>query len=341
MDNVPLHAQKSKPIPETTFIYALKDPETHLIRYVGKANDPQIRLRKHLKEKYKSIKNSWLQSLKAKGLIPELMILEEVPVSQWQEQERYWIAYGREQGWLLVNGTDGGDGVHGWKPTEERRAQLREAMRGNQYGKGHKLTSEQKARQSAALKGHPVSPEAAEKIAASKRGKPRSPETIARVSASLTGRKLNEATVAKMRGRTISEVHRAKISAIHKGKTISEKTRAKLRGRPVSQKTRDKISLANTGHKQTEEQKQANRDRAINLGLRPPSRKGIPMPPEAIAKRKATLLTKNQAEIEAKVVLGNAIRVDHTSGMIYRELVEKYGISKTQVARVVRGEAWK
>lgn len=46
MDIVSPHTQNNS----TTFIYCLRDPETQLIRYVGKANDPQIRLVRHLRE---------------------------------------------------------------------------------------------------------------------------------------------------------------------------------------------------------------------------------------------------------------------------------------------------
>lgn len=170
-----------------TFIYALLDPTTHLIKYIGKANDPQLRLYRHMREKGHSHKNSWLHGLKEKGLIPELIILEEVPVSQWQQREKYWITFYRSQGIDLVNGTDGGDGVHGMRHTSEARRKISEAGKGNQYGKGHKPTPQATMKRRASLQGHAVSSETREKIADSKRGKPRSPETRAKLSQALKG----------------------------------------------------------------------------------------------------------------------------------------------------------
>lgn len=337
MDIVSPHTQNNS----TTFIYCLRDPETQLIRYVGKANDPQIRLVRHLREKYKSYKNAWLTSLKARGLVPELEIIEEVLVSQWQTRERYWIAYYREQGVPLTNDTDGGDGVHGRKRTLEEKARIGAASKGNQYGKGHKPTPQTTAKRSASLKGHLVSPVTAEKIAASKRGKSPSDETRAKISATLTGRPLSETTVAKLRGRTISEEHKKKISMAHRGKEVSESTREKLRGRKMSEENKARLIEINKNRVHTDEERTANRERALRLGLKPPSRKGIPTLPETIAKRNATLATKNYDKRQEKHILGEALRSDRNSGMTYSQLAKKYTIGESQVGRVVKGESWK
>lgn len=53
---------------KTTFIYALSDPVTHLIRYVGKANNPQQRLYMHLREKSGTHKDRWLKKLQSQGV---------------------------------------------------------------------------------------------------------------------------------------------------------------------------------------------------------------------------------------------------------------------------------
>lgn len=210
LDTLPPHAQDGN---TTTFIYALVDPETKQIRYIGKSNNPTVRLYRHLKEKQHTYKNMWIKSLRDRGFVPEVQIIEEVSIERWQERERYWIAFYRAQGLDLANGTDGGDGVHGRKRTPEERARISEALKGNQYSKGRKHPPEEIARRAAAMKGHSVRPDTGEKIAATKRGKPRSEATKAKLSAALTGKTLPEERVAKMRERKQSPESNAKRSA--------------------------------------------------------------------------------------------------------------------------------
>lgn len=280
MDNVHPHASKGKLNSETTFIYALVDPNTQQIRYVGKSNDPQVRLYRHFREKGNTYKVKWLQSLKEKGQTPEILILEEVHVSQWQERESYWISFYRAQGLDLANGTDGGDGIHGMKHTPEARAKISEAGKGNQYSKGRKHPPEEIARRAASMKGHEVSEETREKISASKRGKPRSPETIAKMSASLTGRKQSAEMIEKKRGRKVSEETKMKMSLAAKGRIVSEETKAKLRNRSMSSETRAKVSEANKGRIVSDEERAMRRTRALESGHTPPSRKGAKLSEE-------------------------------------------------------------
>lgn len=94
---------------KTTFIYGLTDPRTGVVRYVGKANDPQLRLTQHLKEEGRTHKFYWIRHLAKLNLEPGLVILEEVGGEKeaWGEAERKWIS----QLPNLTNGTKGGDGV--------------------------------------------------------------------------------------------------------------------------------------------------------------------------------------------------------------------------------------
>ena len=91
---------------ETTFIYALIDPTTKQIRYVGKSDDPHGRLVSHLQERGIAEKNQWLKGILSEGQIPEVCILEEVPLRPpylWQERERWWIAQWHKKGAQLTN----------------------------------------------------------------------------------------------------------------------------------------------------------------------------------------------------------------------------------------------
>lgn len=112
-------------------IYALLDPTTKQIKYIGQALNALERLAEHMKPRSreaKSHKNNWLNSLVAQGLKPELIVLEsfEDPY-KLNEAEIFWIAYYRSIGANLTNGTDGGEGNLGWKPTEENLENMRTA----------------------------------------------------------------------------------------------------------------------------------------------------------------------------------------------------------------------
>lgn len=89
-------------------IYGLHDPDSGELRYVGKANDAQKRLKTHLFERVMNRPvNRWVKSLVAQGKAPKLLVLERVPADQWEEAERRLIAEHRKTGRLL-NLADGG-----------------------------------------------------------------------------------------------------------------------------------------------------------------------------------------------------------------------------------------
>lgn len=93
-----------------TFIYSLVDPFTKEVRYIGKANNPKARYSAHMscRDKTNPHKNYWIKGLKESGAKPLLKILEETDDKNWEERERYWIAYGNDSGWNLTNIQAGG-----------------------------------------------------------------------------------------------------------------------------------------------------------------------------------------------------------------------------------------
>lgn len=94
---------------KTIFIYALCDPETGEVKYIGKTNNPRTRYGDHLGDWSASEKTRWIAQLKFRDLKPKMEILEEFLDSEldWREVERFWIRYWRFLGANLVNGTDG------------------------------------------------------------------------------------------------------------------------------------------------------------------------------------------------------------------------------------------
>ena len=91
-----------------TYIYALKDPITKKIRYIGKANNPVDRLYKHLADKKTNHRTCWIKSLKSRNLKPVLEILAIVDRIDWVFWEKHYISLYDN----LVNGTLGGDGLN-------------------------------------------------------------------------------------------------------------------------------------------------------------------------------------------------------------------------------------
>jgi hypothetical protein len=100
--------------PRYAYIYGLKDPHDGLIHYVGKSNQPEMRLQDHLANKVTNKDRvCWIQGLMADGQEPVLVILDKVLHEDWRVAEIYWIARGWEEGWPLTNIHAGGNGGEG------------------------------------------------------------------------------------------------------------------------------------------------------------------------------------------------------------------------------------
>lgn len=111
----------------TTFIYALVDPITGEIRYIGKSNNPKKRLSQHLCDRVKSHKTSWLKSLDRP---PILEIIEKVYIKEWEFWEEYWITQFRSWGFNLTNLTSGGIGHKGFKQSSKTIAKRSKKLTG-------------------------------------------------------------------------------------------------------------------------------------------------------------------------------------------------------------------
>jgi group I intron endonuclease len=118
------------------YVYALIDPNTRLIRYIGKTVcSLKERLRQHLApsaRRAKTYKTSWIRSLIAKGLRPYTVLLDTCySEDALNRAEVFWIAYYRRLGAPLTNATDGGDGQSiGYKASKKTRKKLSTALKG-------------------------------------------------------------------------------------------------------------------------------------------------------------------------------------------------------------------
>lgn len=213
----------------STYIYAYSnDNVLGHSWYVGKANDIEERWRACRREKRENNCRKWdlVQAhLKARTK-PFIHTLEIVPMEQCDEREKYWIAFGRAQGWPLTNISRGGGlGTHredtlkrmvakqlGVRPSLETR----EKLRASHLGCKHTLEHVAKARTAATGKKRP--PEFGERIRARQLGKKHSLERCANISKAKKGK---PSPKKGKPGPKLTLETRAKMSVSHTGKKHS------------------------------------------------------------------------------------------------------------------------
>ena len=250
-------------------VYALIDPITEEIRYIGWTSAAlKKRLYEHLycSRRKRTHKDSWLRFLTRLSVVPEIRVVQTVPVISGNEAERYWISYFRSIGCRLTNLTDGGEGILGHKrtleskelssrslkaawqrrrsspqyspprPTEKSIGALR---RSNETRRGTVRSDETKAKMKLAWQRRRLV-----------RAKPRKPHSLE------TKEKLRQAALRQFQDPKAREA----ISRVHKGKSISSKQREAISqwgkkrwaewrasGATISDETREKIRLAKLG----------------------------------------------------------------------------------------------
>lgn len=128
--------------PKPSCIYALVDPETDEVRYIGKTNQLlSARLGAHLLERANCHRCHWIAQLAARELKPRIEVLETIEgLMPWQPSEIFWIAWAQRNGARLTNNTSGGDGV------PNLPAATRERMRNVWLGRKHSEETLQKLR---------------------------------------------------------------------------------------------------------------------------------------------------------------------------------------------------
>lgn len=139
-------------------------------------------------------------------------------------EKRYIAMYKANNAKYGYNKTDGGEGVLGYKFSEESKAIMSVKRKGHKFSKSHN-----------------------EKISSALKGIQKSEEHKLKLRMAATGRKASEETKKKLSemrkgernsryGKHCSEETKAKISAANKGKTISEYTKQRTRevlGKPI------------------------------------------------------------------------------------------------------------
>lgn len=126
----------------------------------------------------------------------------------------------------LANFTDGGEGMSGYRFTDEQRARRSELKKGNKNNLGRKATPEIRAKMSAAQRARTVWPKLTEERKAKisefqkgnkwRLGKKASDETRKKLSLAKKGKQYSL-------GRILTEQHKAKLSEAHKNRTKEER----------------------------------------------------------------------------------------------------------------------
>lgn len=195
-------------------IYALSDPVTKQVRYIGKAKDVKHRFTQHVANAETGYKANWIRGLKSRGMRPTVEVIEEVDETEWEVSERFWIAYFRFLGFSLMNIDLGGNGAHKVADSmrekcrlihlgKKRSAEARERLRLSHLGK--KSSPETIAKQSeaqkkrwAATQERKMHPNALAALVKYHKGRKQTPEEIERRVKANTGKKRSPDIRVKM-----------------------------------------------------------------------------------------------------------------------------------------------
>lgn len=91
--------KKDKPIHEFGYVYALRDPISFDIKYVGSTFTPEKRYYEHLNwaSYYSNIHNimkaRWIYSLVSQGIAPEMIIIEKCHPDIRLKREKFWTLF--------------------------------------------------------------------------------------------------------------------------------------------------------------------------------------------------------------------------------------------------------
>jgi len=92
-------------------LYVLRCPRSGEIRYAGKANNAEQRLKSHLRDAHR--RNTpvycWIRALLADGLTPKIEVVSRSSIESWQLEEKLLIAELRAAGARLLNLAEGGE----------------------------------------------------------------------------------------------------------------------------------------------------------------------------------------------------------------------------------------
>lgn len=275
-------------------IYALKEPDTGEVRYVGLTRDLKARLARYRHKAHNKHLQNWIAKLLQQGKFPSVETLAKVTEGDAGHAEREWIRRYRLADARLLNFTDGGESQYSMAAEVRRKIRQhrldwwrehrdtylmpktqREAISRGNKGKRHGRP-EQFRTLNVQRAGIPLTEDHRRKISESLRGKPQnhSQEELKQGAARLRAMWANPETRERMRegSRRGAATTLAKIrqnGSPLKGRKLSEDHRRKVSEgvrRSQTMEYRQKMSRAKkdkVSHPMTEEMK-----RKISVSLR-------------------------------------------------------------------------
>jgi|ERR1041385_2382855 hypothetical protein len=198
-------------------IYALADPVTGDVRYIGRCFLRRVheRYHGHLTDarllRDRSHKTNWIRKLLQNGHKPLMELLECTSAELVDERERAWIAGFRNLGNRMTNSCDGGKGNKGFKHRPESIEKFRSKLLGKPK------TPEHRRNLSKAKTGLRMSIEARRQMSLQRFGRRRSVASVMKTAAFHRGKKRPTSTLAKMRN-TWAKRLQGKIPGVRIGK---------------------------------------------------------------------------------------------------------------------------
>lgn len=162
-------------------VYALIDPDTKLIRYIGLTICSGVkRFKEHWRKAAYNTSNqhrdNWIRSLQSESKCFEVCVLAyDSDLESLENAEEWWIAYGKALGWPLTNLHAGGKAA---RPSEEGRKRISAKINQRYAEQGPRIQPpEEIAWRKEFFREHMAA------LAANNKGRKRSPEERAAISA--------------------------------------------------------------------------------------------------------------------------------------------------------------
>lgn len=176
---------------EDFVVYLHERLDTNAVFYVGKGTTKRVRQKCNRNPR-------WHRIVAKAGGFQDHLVATGLVESEALELERLLIAEMRERGIDICNMTDGGDGISGYRFSDESRKVMSERMKQKPpLMLGKEFSEEHRRKLSAAKVGKKQSKEHIAAASLGKIGKVMSEETKQKIAKALTGRKTPEHTLAK------------------------------------------------------------------------------------------------------------------------------------------------